>query len=138
MKFRFCIVMNDVRTQQGATQTLFKAISENVAEVPIIVVVTKTDEFRSIQRGEAKEIYEETTDNRDELDRKCEEYVVEHVQERIDLIEGEMLEVEGGHFDACVNVARSMFILDQRAFSPPQSSWELTEVRRQELAQASQ
>lgn len=103
--------MNDVRTQQGATQTLFKAISENVAEVPIIVVVTKTDEFRSIQLGEAKEIYEETTDNRDELDRKCEEYTLKQVHERVDLIEKEMLEVEGGHFDACVNVARSMSAL---------------------------
>lgn len=99
--------MSNVRTQQGATQTLFKAISKSIAEVPIIVVVTKTDQFRGIQREEAREIYEPTTDNRDELDRKCEEYVTEQVQQRLDLIESEMREVEGGYFDACVNVARS-------------------------------
>lgn len=101
--------MNDVRTQQQATQNFFKAISKNVAEVPIIIVVTKTDQFRAIQREEAREIYEPTINDRDELDRKCEEYVIEQVQQRIDSIENEMQEVEGGHFDACVNVSRSTF-----------------------------
>ena len=99
--------MNNARIQQEATKTLFKAISKNAAEIPIIVVVTKMDDFRAIQRGEAEEIYEETTGNRDELDRKCKEYVREKVLERNDLIEEEMREVEGGHFDACVSVARS-------------------------------
>lgn len=107
MKFRFCVEMSNVRTQQEATETLFKALSKNVAEVPIIVVVTKMDQFRGIQREEAREEYELAIDNRDELDRKCEEYVREQVQKRTDLIEKEMREVEGGHFDACVNVARS-------------------------------
>ena len=106
MKIRFCIEMNDVRALQGANQTLFKAISENVAEVPIIVVVTKTDEFEAIQWVKARKEYKPTTDNRDELDRKCEEDVIHQVQERMDMIEDEMLEVEGGHYDACVNVAQ--------------------------------
>ena len=109
MSFRFCVEMNNARTQQGATQTLFKAISENGAEVPIIVVVTKTDQFRGIQLVEAEEIYEPTTDDRDELDRKREQYAMEQIRKRIDLIENEMQEVEGGYFDACVNVARSTF-----------------------------
>ena len=99
--------MNNARTQQEATKTLFKAIPKNVAEVPIIVVVTKMDQFRGIKREEAREEYEFITDNRDELDRKCDEYVREQIQKRSDMIEEEMREVEEGHFDACVNVARS-------------------------------
>lgn len=101
--------MNSARTQQGATQTFFKAISESVGEVPIIVVVTKTDHFRGIQLVEAEEIYEPTTDDRDGWDRKREQYATEQIRKRIDLIENEMEEVEGGHLDACVNVARSTF-----------------------------
>ncbi len=107
MKFRFCVEMSNVRIQQEATKSLFKAISKNVAEVPIIVVVTKMDQFRGIQREQAREEYELTTDDRDELDRKCEEYVREQVQKRTDMIEKEMRDVEEGHFDACVSVARS-------------------------------
>lgn len=55
--------MNNARTQQEATKTLFKAISKNVAEVPIIVVVTKMDQFRGIQRQQAREEYEPATEN---------------------------------------------------------------------------
>lgn len=114
--------MNNARTQQEATKTLFQAISQHVAEVPIIVVVTKTDEFRGIQREQAREEYEPFVDSRDELDRKCEDYVREQVQIRTDLIEKEMREVEGGDFDACVSVARSRFPLSVAFFPPHPSS----------------
>ena len=99
--------MNNARSQQEATQTLFKAISKHDTDVPIIVVVTKMDEFQAIQGAEAREEYGPAIDNREELEQKCQEYVVEQVQNRTDLIEGEMGEVEGGHVEACVSVARS-------------------------------
>ena len=99
--------MNSTRTQQAATERLFKAVSEYAAEVPIIVVATKMDEFRGIKREEAREMYEEDTPNVHELDKKCKTYMAEKFRERMELIEKEMRQVEGGRFDACVDVARS-------------------------------
>lgn len=100
--------MNSARTQQTATESLFKAVSEYAAEVPIIVVATKMDEFRGIKREEAREMYEEETPDMLELDQKCKAYMTEKVRERMELIEQEMQQTEGGRFDACVDVARSM------------------------------
>ena len=99
--------MNSARTQQTATESLFKAVSEYAAEVPIIVVATKMDEFRGIKREEARELYEEDTLDVLELDKKCKAYMAEKLCERVELIEKEMQQVEGGRFDACVDVARS-------------------------------
>ena len=101
--------MNSSRTQQRATETLFKAVSKHAAEVPIIVVVTKRDQFRSMQYGQARETYELSVHNQDQLDKECKEYASKEMQERMELIEKEMQEVDGGHFDACVDVERSTY-----------------------------
>ena len=100
--------MGSDRNQQTATAAFFKAVSEHAAEVPVIVVATKMDRFRSIQYGEAREEHESSTNDLVELDRKCTDYAAAQLEKRIDLIEAEMREVEGSHFDACVDVARSI------------------------------
>lgn len=56
---RFCIEMNSARTQQTATDSLFRAVSNYAADIPIIIVATKMDQFRGIQRQEADELYGE-------------------------------------------------------------------------------
>lgn len=105
--------MDTARTQQTATEDLFKAVSEYTAEVPVIVIATKMDSFRGIQREQAREEHEPTTyepspEERVELDKKYTEYALRQIQEHIDLIEKEMRNLDKGHFDACVAVAKSL------------------------------
>ena len=100
--------MNSSRTQQTATETVFRGISRYAAEVPIIIIATKMDQFRGIQREEARDIIEASTPDILELNRKCQEYAADKMKTRMDMIEKEMQDVKGGRFDACVDVARSM------------------------------
>lgn len=102
--------MNSTRTQQTATESLFKAVSEYAAEVPIIIVATKLDEFRGVKREEAREQHEENIPDIVQVDQKCKDFVAEKVSERLNLIEEEMEQIEGGRFDACVHVARSKLL----------------------------
>jgi len=105
--------MSSARTQQTATEDLFKAVSEHTAEVPVIVVATKLDHFRGIMREQARELYEPTTheaspQERVELDRKYAKFASDRIEERTDLIENELKSLDGGHLDGCVAVARSL------------------------------
>lgn len=104
--------MSSVRTTQTATESLFKAVSEHTAEVPVIVIATKMDNFRGIQRETAREKYEPTTyeaspQERVELDNKYSAYAQTEIVKRLGLIETEMASLDEGRFDACVAVARS-------------------------------
>lgn len=103
--------MNSDRTQQTATEDLFKAVSEHTAEVPVIVVATKLDQFRGIKREDARNqfepTYEASPQERVELDRSYADYASEKIEERMELIETELKSLEGGHLDGCVAVARS-------------------------------
>lgn len=101
--------MGNVRIQQTATQSLFKAVAEYAAEVPIIVVLTKTDQFRGMMRQEGEDKLENANEDIDEgeLHRGGKEYAVVRIDETMRLIEKEIQEVDGGHFDACVDIARS-------------------------------
>ncbi|KAL8664470.1 MAG: hypothetical protein Q9202_003020 [Teloschistes flavicans] len=112
MNPRFCVEMNSARTQQTATEDLFKAVSEHTAEVPVIVVATKMDHFRAIMREEAREreeptAYEASPEKRVELDKKYAEYASEKINERTDLIESEFRNLDVGHLDGCVAIARN-------------------------------
>lgn len=105
--------MSIARTQQTATEDLFKAVSEHTAEVPVIVVATKLDHFRGIMREQARDLYEPTTyeaspQERMVLDKKYAKYASERIEERTDLIENELKSLDGGHFHGCVAVARSL------------------------------
>ena len=104
--------MNSDRTQQTATGDLFRAVSEHTAEVPVIVVATKLDQFRGIKREDARNQYEPSYEaspqERVALDKRYADYASEKIAERTDLIEAELKSLEGGHLDGCVAVARSM------------------------------
>ena len=100
--------MSSDRTQQTATVNLFKAVSSYAAEVPLIIVATKKDRFEAIQRWEAEQIFQQSIDDELELLRKCKVYAAGQTLERLDLIEGEMRNIDKGHFDACVSVAKGM------------------------------
>lgn len=99
--------MNSSRTKQTATSSLFEAIARYATDVPIIVVATKKDEFRGVQREHAEELYSESISDPGELYTKCLSYATEEVKRRIETIESEMQEV--GKPDACVGVAKSRF-----------------------------
>lgn len=105
--------MDTARTQQTATEDLFKAVSEYTAEVSVIVIATKMDNFRGIQREQARGEHEPTThepspQERVELDKKYMKFALDQIQKRMDLIEKEMRSLDKGHFDACVAVAKSL------------------------------
>ena len=105
--------MSTVRTTQTATESLFKAVSEHTAEVPVIVIATKMDNFRGIQREAARELYEPTAheaspEERVKLDKQYTEYAQKEIVKRMVLIETEMGSLDEGRFDACVAVARSV------------------------------
>ena len=104
---RFCIDMSSDRTQQTATGTFFKVVSAHASEVPIIVVATKRDRLKAIAYSEAREQYDEEITPLDQIDQECNKKATEKVKDRLDEIEAEMQEVEDGHFDACVSVAKS-------------------------------
>ena len=105
--------MSSDRTQQTATEDLFKAASIYASEIPVIVILTKMDNFRGIQREQAREEFEPTTyepspQERVDLDKKYTEYASEQIEKRIDLVEKEMKSLDAGHVDACVAIARSL------------------------------
>ncbi|KAL8783816.1 MAG: hypothetical protein Q9213_004362 [Squamulea squamosa] len=108
----FCFEMNSNRTTQTATESFLKVASEYTAEVPVIVIATKMDEFRGIQREAAREKFEPTTyepspEEMVELYRKSTKYAQDEIIKRMDMIEKELGSLEVGRFDACVAVARS-------------------------------
>ncbi|KAL8724974.1 MAG: hypothetical protein Q9166_007648 [cf. Caloplaca sp. 2 TL-2023] len=108
----FCIEMTSDRTKQTATEDLFKAVSEYTAEVPVIVIATKMDNFRGTQREEKRQQLEPTTDKsslRDmvNLDNACTDFALNQIGKRLDSIEREIGSLDKGHFDACVAVARN-------------------------------
>ena len=109
--YRFFVEMNRDRTQQTATEDIFKAVSEHTAEVPVIVVATKLDQFRGIMREDARNqyelSYEASPQERVDLDKRYADYASEKIEERTDLIEARLKSLEGGHSDGCVAVARS-------------------------------
>lgn len=79
----------------------------------MIILITKMDRFRGIQRETARDLLEPTTyeaspQERVDLDQKYSAFAAKKVQERIDLIEKEMRGVDKAHFDAFVAVARCL------------------------------
>ena len=104
--------MSSVRTKQTATEELFKAVSKYATDIPIIVVATKQDEFRNNQTGAAVELFQDEFpgDSAGLLERS-KEYAADEVKNRMLLIEKEMQEVEGGRFDACVGVAKGLYMI---------------------------
>ncbi|KAL8881229.1 MAG: hypothetical protein Q9192_007845 [Flavoplaca navasiana] len=103
----FCLDMSSDRTTQTATESLFKAVSEHTAEVPIIIIATKMDNFRGIKREEAREIYGPTTheaspEERVELDKRYMEHAQDEIFKRMELIESEMRSLDGGRLDASI------------------------------------
>lgn len=96
--------INSPRILQSATEQLFKAASELAAEVPIIVVATKKDDFLDIEFGAYRKQLKKEGKRFDE--EACEAYAEEKLQERIETIRNEMLSVPGGRLDACVAVSQ--------------------------------
>ncbi|KAL8775566.1 MAG: hypothetical protein Q9209_000062 [Squamulea sp. 1 TL-2023] len=95
-----------------ATESFLKVASEYTAEVPVVVIATKMDEFRGIQRESARELFEPTTyepgpEEMVELHRKYTKYAQDEIVKRMDMIERELKSLDTGRFDACVAVARN-------------------------------
>lgn len=99
--------MNSVRTKQTATEELFRAVSKYATDIPILVVATKQDDFEGSKSWEGRRLFgEHFQGDAAGLLKKCDEYAADEVRNRMQLIETEMQEVEGGRFDACVGVAK--------------------------------
>lgn len=116
LRFRFCFEMNSNRTTQTATESFLKVASEYTAEVPVVVIATKMDEFRGIQREAAMEqfkptTYEPSSEEIVELYRKSKQYAQDEIIKRMNLIEKELRSLDEGRFDACVAVARSSSVV---------------------------
>jgi GTPase SAR1 family protein len=96
--------MSTDRVKQMALEKIFETVSRHAAEVPIILVATKADEFYGSQFNEAREKHEQEITNDTELMRICDMEAAEEVKKRLELIETELLDVEGGRFDDSVAV----------------------------------
>lgn len=107
LRSRFCVEMNSTRTKQTATNEVFKAVSTYATDIPVIVVVTKSDEFRGSQFLEGRAKFETSITDAAQLMSTCDVYAANQVQTRIELIRSEMQEVEGGRFDTCVGISKS-------------------------------
>lgn len=101
---RFCVDINSPRTLQTATEKLFQTASQFAAEVPIVVVATKKDDFLDIEFGAYRKLLKKDGKKFDE--EACERHAEEKLQERIEIIREEMQSVPGGRLDACLAVSQ--------------------------------
>jgi len=74
------------------------------AEVPIVVVATKKDDFLDIEFGTHRKALKKVGKRFDE--EACEQYAELRLRERIETIRSEMQSVPGGRLDACVAVSQ--------------------------------
>ncbi|KAL8884032.1 MAG: hypothetical protein Q9215_007834 [Flavoplaca cf. flavocitrina] len=107
----FCLDMSSAQTTQTTIESLFKAVSVNVVEVPIILIATKIDSFGGIRREAAREMIEPILHKASpkeliQLDKLYTKRARYDIFMRMELIKKEMLSLDWGHFDACVAVAR--------------------------------
>jgi hypothetical protein len=103
---RFCLELNSARTQQSATLKLFKIVSQYAKSVPIIVVATKKDEFIGVKVMEARKKIGSIGKDANEYFTALDEYAEAQFWERMKTIEKELVEIEGGRFDASVGVSK--------------------------------
>ena len=89
---------------QTATEKLFKAVSEFAADVPIVIVATKKDDFLEVQFGAHRKAMKKDGLKFDE--EACDNYAAEKLVERIERIKTEMQSVPGGRLDACVAISQ--------------------------------
>ncbi|KAK0941013.1 hypothetical protein LTR29_007431 [Friedmanniomyces endolithicus] len=100
----FCVDISSARTLQTATEKLFKAVSEFAADVPIVIVATKKDDFLEVQFGAHRKAMKKDGLKFDE--EACDTYAAEKLVERIERIKTEMQSVPGGRLDACVAISQ--------------------------------
>ncbi|KAK3725183.1 hypothetical protein LTR37_000694 [Vermiconidia calcicola] len=93
------------RTLQTATEKLFKAVSQYAAEVPIVVVATKKDDFLDIKFGAHRKAMKKEGKRFDE--EACEQYAEEKLEERIEIIRSEMQSVPGDDNDSIANLSKT-------------------------------
>jgi hypothetical protein len=103
---RFCLELNSARTQQSATIELFNIISQHAKNVPIIIVLTKKDDFIAVKGMEARNKISSAGMGMGEYFAAMDEYAEVEFCERMRTIESELLEIPGGRFDASVGVSR--------------------------------
>ena len=103
---RFCIELNDPRVQKSSTRNLFKLVSQHAKDVPIIVVGTKKDEFKSVKSGEARNWMPSAGMSLEDYFAALDQEAEKEVTKRMKLIEKELKEIEGGRYDAAVPVSR--------------------------------
>lgn len=90
--------MNSPRNYQQAVVKFFTTVSQN-PDIPIVIVLTKKDEFWNQQYG--SKAREGSTDVAD-----LEAYADEKLRERITLIETELLDIKDGRCDSIVAVSK--------------------------------
>ncbi len=100
---RFCVELNSARTKQKATIEMFKTVSRYANNVPIVVVGTKKDQFMGVKVAEARR---EARKNKTEQSLEAfDAYAEAQFRQRMKDIETELLEIDGGRFDATVGVS---------------------------------
>lgn len=82
---------------------MFKILSQTAKCVPIVVIGTKKDEFIGVKVAEARR--KARKGNGDESLAAFDAYAEAQFVERMKEIEGELLSIEGGRFDAAVGVS---------------------------------
>ncbi|TKA34380.1 hypothetical protein B0A54_15211 [Friedmanniomyces endolithicus] len=97
-----------------ATEKLFKAVSEFAADVPIVIVATKKDDFLEVQFGAHRKAMKKDGLKFDE--EACDTYAAEKLVERIERIKTEMQSVPGGRLDACVAISQELSKTTSRCF----------------------
>ncbi|KAL8723618.1 MAG: hypothetical protein Q9181_007246 [Wetmoreana brouardii] len=92
-----CIEMNSPRIQQKAAVDFFTIISQN-AEIPVVVVLTKKDEYWDLQFGKARKKFQ----NQDGQ----EAYADEELRKRLIAIEEILSDIKDARYDAVVAVSK--------------------------------
>jgi hypothetical protein len=92
---------------------------DHAKNVPIVVVATKKDKFMESALGEAMGKIGKDFEDNQAMFEAWNSYAEESFVERMALIESELLEISGRHFDAFVAISssKSLFLFDTNHLS---------------------
>lgn len=85
-------------------EKIFQKVSQHAADIPIILVATKTDKYYGAQVQAAREELEDQIEDSNELMRICDSRAADEVIQKLNGIEELLSDVEGGRCDAAVAV----------------------------------
>jgi hypothetical protein len=95
---RYCTYIDKPRWIEDADKDFFKIMAQSRSDVPIILVVTKKDEYEDKVSGKKRRELRSTGLSRDDIDQKVEEEVISQMKLRRAVLEKAFREIPNANF----------------------------------------